>query len=1410
MKTLAFSIFAACVLPFALYAQASPVICNLTSDPVAIRSQGLTERVSDIVITCTGGVPLITGAPIPAFNFSVTISGGNFSNALFSPPAPTNFIGSDAVITVNEPNLELQFPCTTTSGTCSNVQGVGLGPGPSQNKNVFQGFFSTPIPSSPNTIQFLGIPVNPPGTGQTYVLRITGLRVALPSVVGGTQINAFISVSGPTGLALNNNTVQLANVESGFAFQVRNAADTASVAPSFSLPFNLNPTIGPTTQPTFRLRFDAGFITAFKRRNNASTLADPLANTDNPNLGSLLNIEQSFSNNLFPASNGLNSFAQLTTSGTRLIANFTSLPSNVTIHVPTSLVFPNLANSAVRLFSNRALTDPAYATLPFPTSSITIAGGVNVIPLIPFNGTATATWEVVQGFDDIPSTPQISLPIVLSFTGTASSGVANVEGFLGPLSTLTGPSTSRTYPGFRSNAGVSAVAFTLAPPPMVTVNSGALPAGVVGTPYFAQLTAQGFGVITFQPAGPLPPGLTLTGAGTLTGTPTQAGLFSISVTAFDSNNTPGTGVFTVSISAPPEPPPPLLVTSASLPSGVVGTPYGPAQLSTSGGSGSVTYTVNGLPPGLTATSNGVISGTPTIDASVSLAVTARDTSGNSASANVGLNIRPRLTFSGSSDFTATQGRIFNSTLTATGGFSPYTFSLLSGSLPSGVTLASNGALTGTPTQVGIFNFNARATDVGGRTAERGFSLRVLPMDPANCLLTAAPTALEFTAQRSTGAQSRTVLISNNCGMPAAINATVQTRRGEGWLSFTGLPISIPAGANATMSITVTPGALANGSYAGSIQLTGSLNTSIPVSLAITSLSSSLRLAPTGLTFAAVANGPNPPPQTFNVITEPNGGIAWSATARTNSGGNWLSSGPNSGSTSTGNPGSSTVTVTVNSAGLAPGEYYGQVSVSAPNTASGQSDVLVVLYVLPPASPLSPTVSQSGFILVDTAPQELTIFNSSSAQITYDSSRFAPGFNRPWFTVLPPSGSIASGGSARVQLIGDNTGVPAGVQRGSLLLRFSDGSSTTISLAFLSSGPSAPRAANSFENSCTPTQLASVFLTIGPNFQFPVTFPRPLDLLVVDNCNQPVNQGQSILNFRDCCGNSTPMNFNGNGRYSATWVPFSSGTPNVEARTVSSDGRLSVTETVAGTIGTSGLPAAPPPVISTDKRVQNAASFQIEPLAQGSAISIFGENLASSTQALATPPFPAALLGTSVSLGGRLLPVTFVSDKQINAQLPYGIDPSVVSLGLFVSRSGRTSVEQRVQLTDSSPGAFTASTVLPNLGAILDESFQLVQPSNPARRDRFVAIYATGFGGVSQAVVEGTAAPSAPLANTLADTQVTVGGVSAQVLFSGLAPQNAGLYQINIRVPANAPTGNDVPVVIRVGGQQAPTVVMPVQ
>ena len=95
-------------------------------------------------------------------------------------------------------------------------------------------------------------------------------------------------------------------------------------------------------------------------------------------------------------------------------------------------------------------------------------------------------------------------------------------------------------------------------------------------------------------------------------------------------------------------------------------------------------------------------------------------------------------------------------------------------------------------------------------------------------------------------------------------------------------------------------------------------------------------------------------------------------------------------------------------------------------------------------------------------------------------------------------------------------------------------------------------------------------------------------------------------------------------------------------------------------------------------------------------------------------------------------------------------------------------------------------------------------AHPAHRGDIVTIYALGLGPVSPGVNTGDAAPaSEPLARTTNTVQVvygagSAGSVSAAPTYAGLAPFYAGLYQINVLIPQNAPTGN-VPVSINLPG-----------
>jgi len=105
---------------------------------------------------------------------------------------------------------------------------------------------------------------------------------------------------------------------------------------------------------------------------------------------------------------------------------------------------------------------------------------------------------------------------------------------------------------------------------------------------------------------------------------------------------------------------------------------------------------------------------------------------------------------------------------------------------------------------------------------------------------------------------------------------------------------------------------------------------------------------------------------------------------------------------------------------------------------------------------------------------------------------------------------------------------------------------------------------------------------------------------------------------------------------------------------------------------------------------------------------------------------------------------------------------------------------------------------------------LISATNPTTAGAGVLIYCTGLGEVTNQPATGSPGPSDPLAWTTTTPTVTIGGVPADVQFSGLAPGYVGLYQVNVPVPAGLATGPSVPVVISMGAAASNTVTMAVQ
>src|SRR5579864_1744252 len=243
------------------------------------------------------------------------------------------------------------------------------------------------------------------------------------------------------------------------------------------------------------------------------------------------------------------------------------------------------------------------------------------------------------------------------------------------------------------------------------------PMGQVSLAYTTTLLATG-GTTPYRwsiSAGSLPSGLTLSSAGVLSGTPIATGLVSFTAKVTDAAAQIAIAPLQMSIA-----PAPLQITTTSpLASGQVSVAYS-TTLTATGGSTPYTWSVGGgsLPSGLTLSSAGVLSGTPTASGPVSFTAKVTDAAAQIAIAPLQMSIAPApLQITTTSPLASGQVSVaYSTTLTATGGSTPYTWSVGGGSLPSGLTLSSAGVLSGTPTASGPVSFTAKVTDATAQTA----------------------------------------------------------------------------------------------------------------------------------------------------------------------------------------------------------------------------------------------------------------------------------------------------------------------------------------------------------------------------------------------------------------------------------------------------------------------------------------------------------------------------------------------------------------------------------------------------------------------------------------------------------------------------------------------------------------------
>jgi len=225
-------------------------------------------------------------------------------------------------------------------------------------------------------------------------------------------------------------------------------------------------------------------------------------------------------------------------------------------------------------------------------------------------------------------------------------------------------------------------------------------------------------------------------------------------------------------------------------------------------------------------------------------------------------------------------------------------------------------------------------------------------------------------------------------------------------------------------------------------------------------------------------------------------------------------------------------------------------------------------------------------------------------------------------------------------------------------------------------------------------------------------------------------------------------------------------------------------------------AVPAPAFPANGAV-NAAAPQA-PLSPGGLFSIYGVNLAAQAQQPLLLPLPATMAAASVQIDGIAAPLVYVSPQQINAQVPWEATPG--SATLTVTHAG-VAASQTVSIAAAGPAIFT---LYGNpQAAALNQDYAVNSQANPAAAGQAILLFGTGFGAVSPAVPTGAAASADSLSQVTAKVTATVGGAAAQVLFAGLAPGFAGLWQINLTLPAGI--SGAVPTIVTVAGMPSNTV-----
>ena len=638
------------------------------------------------------------------------------------------------------------------------------------------------------------------------------------------------------------------------------------------------------------------------------------------------------------------------------------------------------------------------------------------------------------------------------------------------------------------------------------------------------------------------------------------------------------------------------------------------------------------------------------------------------------------------------------------------------------------------------------------------------------------TSMDFVAAPGKNPPPRELIVKNGGTGILAPDAGAMTVSGGAWL-FVLAPeeaLDDPA----VFRVTVVSANMAMGTYRGQITVvsTNAFNSpqTVNVTLTIKNPTPTIAFSPRSLTFQS-DQGTSPAAQTLSITNSDTGDLAWQAEATTASGGNWLSVSPASGNAP------STLNVRVSSAGVQPGTYTGTITItsfSADVTNSPQiaSVTLTVSAVTPAIGVSASSLSFAADVGSNPAPQSFTVSNAGSGGLSWTAS-VSTGSGGNWLSMAPASG--ASGTSVQVTV--SSAALAAGAYSGTITIT-----------------SSSPGIAN-------PTLTIAVSLLVRSTVPTIAVTPASLTFSAPPGGTAPPAQTVSLMNAGAGVLNWTATVTTASGGNWLVVTPLGGAAPSTLTVSINNSqlgvgrftgsillkaiGAADVTIPVEFTTGT--------PKIDPNGIV-NAAHLASAGVAPGGLISIFGSNLSSAARPAPPIPYlPDELGGTSVKIGTFKARLAYVSPTQINAQVPVELTDQTTPVKVSVGGLETDAVTMKVLPYD--PGLFTFDGVPAGPVAALKADYSAVSAASPAQKLTVVMLFGTGFGPVSPSV--GSGQPGQGSQNLTVQTPVVLfGDRPGRVLYSGLAAGLVGVYQVNVEVPADAPTGDAVPVIVGIGGR----------